>query len=437
MADLVPGDPRYGSLPFDEQIDFFRQKVRLPSEKWTDLLKGQHARAFVVAGATRDDLLADLQAAVEKGIADGTTLEQFRKDFDAIVENRGWSYKGSRGFRTRTIYTTNLRTSYQAGRHEQMKEVAATRPFWEYKHGDSKHPRPLHKSWDGLVLRADDPWWKEHYAPNGWGCTCTVFTRSERELKQLGKTGPDAAPDNGSYGWKNPNTGEVEQIPNGIDPGWNYNVGEAAYGRIVPRTAAAPVDDMEPLSARDWQSEGRPQVVPIDPPKAKLGSETTSREELEARLRETLGGPQKVFTYKAGDVSLPMCLDARQLTEHLARGNHLERGRYVPFIPELIEDPFEVWLSFEKSVATGRVYLRQRFVKAIETGAKEALFMVFDAQQGLMADLTFVPATRASYLKKVRRGTLLFARESGGPAEPVDKESGDRSAAAPSSPRKG
>ena len=36
----------------------------------------------MVAGANRDAIVADFRAAVEKAIAEGTTLEQFRKDFD-------------------------------------------------------------------------------------------------------------------------------------------------------------------------------------------------------------------------------------------------------------------------------------------------------------------------------------------------------------------
>jgi uncharacterized protein with gpF-like domain len=220
-------DPK--SLPFDEAIDFLRKKVSLPTERWTDLWEGQHARAFSVAGAARDDLLADLREAVKKAVAKGTTLAEFQKDFDALVQKSGWSYKGSRGWRTRVIYETNLRTSYQAGRYKQMTdpEVMQRRPYWQYVHGDSKNPRPEHLAWDGLVLPADDPWWETHYPPNGWGCKCKVLTLSPRELKKLGKDEPDSAPDNGSRLVEVPGRG-LERVPNGIDPGWAYNVGEAA-----------------------------------------------------------------------------------------------------------------------------------------------------------------------------------------------------------------
>ena len=81
----------YGSLPFAEQLAFFRAKLNLPTQKWDDLLGAAHDRAFVVAGAMNADLLADLRGAVDKILANGTTLEQFHKDFQQIVAQRGWT----------------------------------------------------------------------------------------------------------------------------------------------------------------------------------------------------------------------------------------------------------------------------------------------------------------------------------------------------------
>ena len=40
----------FGSMPEAER--YFRDKVNMPTRRWNDLWQGQHARAFVVAGAT-------------------------------------------------------------------------------------------------------------------------------------------------------------------------------------------------------------------------------------------------------------------------------------------------------------------------------------------------------------------------------------------------
>lgn len=152
----------------------------------------------------------------------GTTLEDFRKDFDRIVTQHGWSYKGSRNWRSEVIYSTNIRASYAAGRWEQLTdpEQMQVMPYLTYKHGDSRVPRLEHLAWDGLTLPADDPWWKAHYPPNGWGCKCRVYGSTLREYQAAREAGLGKAPSSPI----DPATGE----PAGIDKGWGYNVGEAA-----------------------------------------------------------------------------------------------------------------------------------------------------------------------------------------------------------------
>ena len=62
----MPVAAAYGSLPFVEQIEFFRRKLNLPTDGWTDVRLHEHDWAFVVAGANRDAIVSDFRAAVEK-----------------------------------------------------------------------------------------------------------------------------------------------------------------------------------------------------------------------------------------------------------------------------------------------------------------------------------------------------------------------------------
>lgn len=221
---------KYGSLPFEEQNSFFRRKLKLRTQGWTDIWEDGHDHAFVVAGAMQDDLVTDLFEAVRKGIEDGTTLEEFRKDFDGLVQRHGWDYKGGRNWRTRVIYETNLRTSYQAGRYQQLKAISSRRPYWQYDHSEAVlHPRPEHQAWDGLILRHDDPWWDTNYPPNDWGCQCTVRSLSERDLERLGKTDPDKAPElnlREVIVGERSNFPRTVEVPEGVDPGWAYAPGQ-------------------------------------------------------------------------------------------------------------------------------------------------------------------------------------------------------------------
>jgi len=229
----------YGSLPFSEQIRFLRSKPNVLTESWLDVYGAEHDAAFMVAGANRADLVADFNAAIGKAIADGATLAEFRRDFDRIVATYGWDYNGGRNWRSRVIYETNLRQSYNAGRWEQLQRLKRVRPYWRYRHSDAvEHPRPVHLSWDGLVLHADDPWWWTHFPANGWGCQCYVEALSERDLRSLGKSGPDQAPpiemEKVIIGQRSPGGPREVWVPKGIDPGFDYAPGRSRTISLPP-----------------------------------------------------------------------------------------------------------------------------------------------------------------------------------------------------------
>jgi SPP1 gp7 family putative phage head morphogenesis protein len=226
-------DIRPGSLPFQEAIDAFRSKLDIPSQHWDDLLGEVHAKAFTIAGATQADLLADLRSAVDQAITDGTTITDFRKRFDQAVADHGWTYKGQRGWRTRVIYDTNLRTARMAGKWDQFQRTKENRPYLQYQTVGDARVRPEHAAWDERVLSVDDPWWNTHYPPNGWGCRCTVRSLSDQQLQREGLSVSEAPPVETT---ERINTGSGEiygEVPQGIDTGWDYNVGKAWLGPDV------------------------------------------------------------------------------------------------------------------------------------------------------------------------------------------------------------
>lgn len=240
--------------PFDFQVAAWRLRLGrlLPTSAWTDLWKEAHDRAFVVAGAMRADILADLAQAVDKAVTEGATLEDFRRDFRSIVAAKGWQIspaghgsKRGEAWRTRVIYRTNMATSYAAGRWAQLK--AAGYPFLVYRHGASLEPRVQHLAWDGLVLEADHAFWNTHAPPNGWGCSCYVNgARSREAARRLGGDPDKKLPD----GWAKPDprTG----APAGIDRGWDYAPGASVTS--VVEAAARKIATLPPLIGSDYGS---------------------------------------------------------------------------------------------------------------------------------------------------------------------------------------
>jgi len=225
--------------PFDAQVAAYRRRLGnlVPTARWDDLSHAEHDRAFVVAGAVKADLLADLGAAVDRAISEGTGFEAFKTSFRTIVEQHGWhGWTGegtARGeaWRMRVIYRTNMLTSYAAGRMAQL--VDGKFKFWVYRHGNALEPRLLHLAWNGIALPPDHPFWATHYPPNDWGCTCYVTgARTEAGIRRVGGDPGKQLPD----GWEglNPKTG----TPAGVGKGWDYAPGASAVDDVLATVVA-------------------------------------------------------------------------------------------------------------------------------------------------------------------------------------------------------
>jgi hypothetical protein len=245
--------------PFKEQVAAFRLRLQdlVPTARWDDITRNAHDRAFMVAGAAKADLLADLAAAVDRSIAEGAGFERFKADFRGIVEKHGWHGWTGEGtaageaWRMRTIYRTNMATSYAAGRFAQLKKAGFK--YWVYRHGGSEHPRLWHLAWDGLILPADHPFWQTHYPPNGWGCSCYVTgARSIEGAKRVGGDPSVSLPDN----WReiDPKTG----APLGIGKLWDYAPGSSMQNTIA--IGASKLREMPALIGADF-AEGLSGII--------------------------------------------------------------------------------------------------------------------------------------------------------------------------------
>lgn len=246
-------------VAFQEAIDFLERKVRLPSKRSDDLQGAIHAKAFTVAGATKAQLLLDLHQAVTEASKQGQSIGEFIRNFDATAERHGWNYKGHRRWRAQIIYDTNMRTAHMAGHWSKIQQTKATRPYLQYVTAGDSRVRPEHQKWDRTVLEVDDPWWATHYPPNGWGCRCMVRTLSQSQMEREGLV-VSKPPEIKLSERVNTRTGEIYgEVPEGIDTGWDYNVGMAWLGpeqalgqsiaQLPPRVRAAA------LGALQGQSE--------------------------------------------------------------------------------------------------------------------------------------------------------------------------------------
>ena len=63
-------------------------------------------------------------------------------------------------------------------------------------------------------------------------------------------------------------------------------------------------------------------------------------------------------------------------------GGGAARTQYLPFLDELLTDPYEVWAMIQQHKGTGKTEFRVRLIKRIDTGDKEGLLLVAQANKG-------------------------------------------------------
>ena len=248
-----------------EAVRHFRSKGYTLGFDWRDVAADTHALAFTVAKAMSVDILSDIREAVDDALANGITFRQFQQRLEPVLRAKGWwgrqemvdPLTGERRLvqlgsprRLRIIFDTNLRMATAHGRWERIQRLKDRRPYLRYVAVLDARTRPEHAAWHGTVLPVDHPFWRTHYPPNGWHCRCLVAQLSDYDLERYGySVSPD--PQSISRPWTNTRTGEVVQVPHGIDPGFGHNVGLTSLRAHGDRTLREKIID-----------SGLPLVVP-------------------------------------------------------------------------------------------------------------------------------------------------------------------------------
>ncbi|MBI5918983.1 MAG: hypothetical protein HY849_06380 [Nitrosomonadales bacterium] len=417
---------------FDQAINFYRNKIKLPSSGWTDIWQEQHSHAFVVAGAAHDALVEDFYNAIQKAKWEGGGYAEFRTRFDEIVTKHGWAHNGAPGWRSRVIYDTNITQSYNAGRYQQMVALKDIKPYWEYDHTSIEHPRLEHKAWDGIILPADDPWFVTHYTANGWGCKCRIHALSrfeaQRKWEAKGNAGPDAAP---PIEWedrivgKNGSNPRTVRVPKGIDPGLAYNPGKAW---LEPHTVP-PLQGYDAVLKERGSSWPTGFKSPALPKPTKVPADVilpaeTAPEVAVADFLDVFGASMEMgaaFTDAAGSslaITKALFQDGSGEFKWMARPDKADRLRYVNLMAMTLIEPDEIWWVWvQDGKDNGRWRLKRRYLRAFEVdGSSEFAICVFEwCRAGWTGATTFMASkksadAREAYFDKQRDGRIVYKK---------------------------
>ncbi|MBD3738582.1 MAG: hypothetical protein IE938_19270 [Pseudomonas balearica] len=237
MIDLKP-------LAHTEAVAYFRSKGFAPQLQrfsYLDLWGEEHARNFVVAKAMRDDVAEMIRAELDRAISEGRTLNQFQTDLQPALERVGWWGKSvmtdpltgevqevqlGSPRRLRVIYDTNMRTAHAAGHWARIQRTKSAFPYLQYLQIQRPSKRHDHARFHDRIWRVDDPIWQRIYPPNGYFCGCTVIQRTEGWMRRNGRQVSETL-DLDERPWINPRSGDVQEVPAGVTPGFDVNPGAA------------------------------------------------------------------------------------------------------------------------------------------------------------------------------------------------------------------
>lgn len=264
----LPDNARLQLLPPAEAVEFFKSKGLKRTTDWRDLWQEEHALQFTVAKLARLDLLQAVHDGIDAAITEGISLREFEQRLTPMLQKAGWwgdkeriikstgeivTVKLGSPQRLALIYEVNLRTAYAAGRWKRIQDNKDTHRILVYRTMKDARVRPLHRAWEAIALPVDHPFWQTHYPPNGWRCRCLVFAVDDDTLAELRERGliSDREPEVVMREWLNHKTGEIMNVPFGIDPGWAYNPG------IAGMRAA----ELQRVAAEKLQASAKPLAV--------------------------------------------------------------------------------------------------------------------------------------------------------------------------------
>ena len=445
---------RLQRLPPAEAMAFMDgRQLTADTYHWHDLWRDEHQRAFTVSRLARGDLLEALQASLAKSVAGDLSRRDWIKSTEQLLKNAGWwgttevtDPRTGELLKTRfnharlqLIFDTNTRQAAAAGQWQRLLRNQRTQPYARYVAMDDDRTRPQHRAWHNVTLPLDDPWWSTHRPPNGYRCRCRMIGVTQREYDQgevLDRPGAETdrkapivrapmaktAPPEALRDWRNPATGAIEKIPDGIDPGFDYNPGttgrsqafeamvQAKLARMLPAVAEAArtAGVLPPRVAKEvpgqdnWVTLGLTDLRDMPPSMAApnlLAPGATVQDAVQV-LREALDVPTNGARFVETPTGLVAIFD--KLLSHVVEKRLDRRERFGSFVLPTLQQPDEVWETAYDDATT-----RRRFIKLFSDSKYDLLVIVREGPDG--AVLWNVLNRERKAMNTMRTGRLVHS----------------------------
>ena len=371
---------------------------------------------LTVAGTMREDIISDFREAVDKAVASGATLQDFKKDFNKIAgkwvnTDKEFEAKmtkpGYNAWRSKVIYSTNVNTAYAAARERQVRDPELIDVFSHAKYVCMMLPtsRDSHKAWNGTVLPVTDPWWDKHSPPNGFGCLCRKEFISKYEISGGVEKVSSKAPT------------KPDDTTN-IGENWDYSIGEADKGvywaserKEVQNKLKEMSSGWEEVPQRGlWSStEDTTDSLTVITDKKFAPDNTINEKNLKERLEKALGIKEgEIATIPFEDKFTKhlynMRMDVFFFTNHIKSKN---REKYLPMIIQTLKTPAQIRVQFLKSLKTRKTAIRTMFWNKFEYNKQTYLIQVI-GDSACINEFAVWTAYNSKQKQKIMTGVPIF-----------------------------
>lgn len=410
---------------YKQAVAYFRQKINLPTKRWDDLEGAMHTRAFVVAGAMREDILLDFRKAVESAISNGESLQDFRDRFYNIASkwresDPSFDEKMKKpkygAWRSKVIYQTNMLTAAAAAQERQARAMPDVFTHAKYVCMMLPTSREQHQKWNGIVLPVKDPWWEKHSPPNGFGCLCEKEFISKYEMDRGDEK-------------ETVRTKENELDPNNtanIGENWDYSIADADMGvymtkaqREELKTKLKHWDEIE-LNGEYRNAPKDNAPLPVIENEKFAPDSSVTKENFTDKMSEAIGLPND----EDATVSIPfenqktgfhyeIIIKREQIDDFLShitekKKEKQHRERLLPMFLETLKNPAEIRVSYLKSRETNKRAIRTTFYNRFKVNGEEFMIEVV-TNSGVFRGFTIWTGYKSNL--EPRNGECIFRKK--------------------------
>lgn len=191
-------------VPYEEAARIVAEKQIMSKEAFDALCDELKARAFTVAGLEDLRMVQEIRDAIAE-IPMGAAWEDVKRQVADKLEQGGFSEKAA-DYRATLLLRHHGFAAYAQEKYRELREMQDAFPYWKYQTMGDEKVRSSHAALDGLILPADDPFWRDHFPPWEWNCRCLVVGVTQEEYDAAATAGPGLPtdPDERAAGWKLP-----------------------------------------------------------------------------------------------------------------------------------------------------------------------------------------------------------------------------------------